>query len=350
MLSDGSIIDSASLPPNAVESYPVTFTGASLGNFANSGQDLGSILGIREAEPSSLTATPASGARIPYGTSGEIGSVSGHPVMDSGSMLSSGGLINSGDSLNQTAITVAGSTPGFQFSPDPPQAAEHPLMVSGMSMSATDAAPSAMESQGVDTFSQTGDFTEAGSTHSSRRPPQEYPLTFSGGSAMDSMMGSGEGTLPGSVSGHPVHDSLASVSAAGYPLSTGGAASTGILQSASGPVSGHPVTMTEGSEASSRLGRGNLVRLSDGSQVYSSYAPSESVANTGYMESQGLEPVPQQGLASSLAALGRRPPRSMPGVVSLSIFVLSLKPSHCSEESCCRQHQQAIGLLVNKCT
>lgn len=30
MLSDGSIIDSASLPPNAVEEYPVTFTGASL--------------------------------------------------------------------------------------------------------------------------------------------------------------------------------------------------------------------------------------------------------------------------------------------------------------------------------
>lgn len=348
MLSDGSIVDSATLPPNAVESYPVNFAGASVHSTASlrtapASEHLGSMTAsgfeaeypdrpaaYRDrsvADTGALRTAPASGAGPYFVSSDNLGSIQGHPVIDSGGTLADpGSLVNSGESLNQGgrfprsepinqsgAISVRsapGSTmgPGVDYSSETARtlAQEFPMTFSGMSMSDTAGGLSTIDSPSAQMQAGSGQLTDTGSVQSSQHLPQEYPLTFSGGSGMQSMMASSAlRTAPGSVSGYPLNYSMESGSdgAAGPPLVTStGLSTSGALQSAPGSVRGHPLTMTDRSLVSSHPGRGELVRLSDGRHVYSSYVPPESLGATGlpYMESTGLESLPEGSVLDSV--------------------------------------------------
>ena len=180
MLSDGSIIDSIALPPDAVESYPVSFTGASLSGSAAaqrsaadfnqsvtaSGQDLPpAYLRSTLSDAGRLRTAPASGAG-PYhiDTEGEpgpdlMGSEARDTFMDTGGLRDfSDRLPRRGPTTYSGALSVRSAPgsdrrePAFQYSSDSARrlAQDFPMTFSGVSMADTTAALSAMDTSSGD--------------------------------------------------------------------------------------------------------------------------------------------------------------------------------------------------------
>ena len=357
MLSDGSIIDSTRLPPNAIERYPVTFTGASASSSdhppatvsGSSGPPLDSNHSTTPADTSStpegsrqepqltphaaavadiggLRSAPASGAGPWLGPGVE--SIQEDPLLDSeGNLMDSEALRSSAEPLNRTgglsrnmpagysaAISVRsapGSTrePALDYSSDSVRrmAQDYPLTFSDISMADTTAALSAVDAGRADSPSRTGQYLpDSSSIQSSRNLAQEYPLTFPEGSNMESMQSGGAlRTQPGSVSGYPAaYDTDSGMeSMQGHPLeSSRGIISSGAMRSAPGSVRGHPLSTSGTLDRTGNAGRGDPVRLSNGSYVYSSYLSPESLQGSQlpYMESGTIGSYGEGGELESL--------------------------------------------------
>ena len=358
MLSDGSVIDSTQLPPDAIERYPVTFTGASA---SSSDHPPATISGSSEHKlDSSHSTAPADSSTTPEGSSLEpppaarlagvadsgalrsapasgagpwlgpgVEPIQEHPdldaegnPMDSAALRTAGEPINRASGLSRTLPTgysgamsvrsAPGSTrdPALDYSSDSVRrmAQDYPLTFSDISMADTTGAISAVDAGREDSPSRAGQhMPESSSLQSSRNLAQEFPLTFPEGSNLESMQTSGAlRTQPGSVSRYPAaYDTDSGMeSLQGHPLqSTRGIMSSGAMRSAPGSIRGHPLS-TSGTLDRTGPGRGEPIRLSDGSYVYSSYLSPENLQSSGeglpYMESGTIGSYGEGGELESL--------------------------------------------------
>ena len=197
MLSDGSIVDSASLPPNAIEEYPVTFTGASLVE-SSAARSAPEQFDLGQTMTASATAPMDSQAGIEADNQGldstREASIQGHPVTFSRDTMNTGGAPASGSYLTSTGMdSIAGHPISFSggrmLDAGPLESQYEPVMASRDNIVGTDNAGSTLASGGSQYR-----FDPA------LRSIQGHPLATSGSSVMDSAAIT---SAPGSIRGRP---------------------------------------------------------------------------------------------------------------------------------------------------